>query len=260
MPGFLIDLDGTMYQGTKPIPGAAEFAQRLNQQQIPFYYLTNNSSRTPEQVCAHMSQVGVEAKPEQVITTSQVAASYIQEYGKGNKVFYVGGEGLRVALIEAGLELTEENPDVVVQGLDRELHYDKLAKAVHFILNGANFISTNTDRLLPSEGGFQPGSGTITAAIQAAVQQEPVVIGKPSPIMMEYALQKIGLPKEEVWMVGDNIDTDIAGGHAVGCRTALVLTGVATKENADVWQEKAGVAADVVADDLDHLTRLIEGV
>lgn len=179
------------------------------------------------------------------------------KHGKGKRVYCIGGTGLQQALLEAGLELTEDEADYVVQGVDRTFDYEKLTKAVRFILDGALFVSTNQDRLLPAENGFLPGSGSICAAIETATQTKPVVIGKPSPILMDYALRKIGLPKEDVWMIGDNIDTDIAGGKAVQCRTALVLTGVATKDNVDAWQAKAGVKADVTADDLEQLAHVL---
>lgn len=256
--GFLIDLDGTMYRGTRPIPEAESFIDLLNQKNVPYLYLTNNSSRNEKEVCEHLHRVGIKAMPEQVVTTSQVTAKYVWDNSKNKKVYCIGGYGLQQALLAAGLELTEEEqPDFVVQGVDMDFHYEKLTKAIRFILNGAAFVCTNPDRLLPSEDGFLPGSGAICASIQAAVQMSPVIIGKPSSIMMDYAIRKIGLPKQDVWMTGDNIDTDIAGGKTVHCRTALVLTGVATKENIKAWQARSGIYADVVADDLKHLATLL---
>lgn len=257
MPGFLIDLDGVIYEGLKPIPHAAHFIQTLQQKRIPFLFLTNNSSRTPETVCDHLQAIGIKAMPDNVVTSAQVTTQYIRTNGEGKRIYPIGGEGLSQSLKDEGFELVlsddDKTADFVVQGLDKQFTYEKMAKAVRHILNGATFISTNTDRLLPAENEFLPGSGSITAAIQNAVQVEPIVIGKPSPIMMQYALEKMGLPKEDVWMVGDNIDTDIAGGVAVKCRTALVLTGVANRNNLDAWVARAGISPEVVVDDLNHL-------
>ncbi|MCS7458949.1 TIGR01457 family HAD-type hydrolase [Paenibacillus doosanensis] len=254
MPGFLLDLDGTLYHGDRPIPGAAEFIQWLKKQRYPYLYVTNNSSRTPEQVAEHLGKVGIEAEPEEVLTTSQAAAMYMKEQGTGSKVYMIGETGLERAMLEAGFSIVTEGPvDFVVQGIDRSFNYEKLAQAVSLIRAGAGFVLTNPDHLLPWNHELRPGAGSIGAAIERASQTEPVVIGKPSPIIMNYAIRKLGLPAEQIWVVGDNLRTDIRGGVAAHCRTALVLTGLITRATLEQEQLGAGVQPELVCDSLAEL-------
>lgn len=254
MPGFIIDLDGTMYAGTKPIPGSAEFIKSLQSKGLPYFFLTNNSSRRPEEVAAHLEQVcGIPVKAEDIYTSAQAAARYIVDQRKGNKVFPIGEAGLLAALEDAGLDTRSENPDFVVQGIDREFTYDKLQTALTHLLNGSGFILTNPDHQLPTEKGMTPGAGSLGAAIQAASRKEPVVIGKPSSIIMNYAIEKMGLPAEEIWVIGDNLRTDIGGGVAAGCKTALMLSGLVTAHNLEEQIAAHGVRPTTVCGNLMEL-------
>ncbi|WP_409341977.1 TIGR01457 family HAD-type hydrolase [Paenibacillus sp. MBLB4367] len=260
MPGFLIDLDGTMYAGNRQIPHAASFIRELERRGWPYLYVTNNSSRTPEQVAAHISEVvGIEARSENVLSSAQAAAAYIAERREGRRVYAIGEAGLRQALTDAGLELVEEQPDYVVQGIDRQFTYAKLEAAVRHIAAGAVSIMTNPDHMLPGDGGLSPGAGSLGAAIRMASGIEPVVIGKPSPIIMRYAVERLGLPTAHIWAVGDNMRTDIGGGIAAGCRTALVLTGVATAANVEAQLSEAGCKPDLVCGDLAELLERLDG-
>ena len=259
MPGFLIDLDGTLYRGTERIDYAAEFIQWLKERKMPYLFVTNNSSRTPEQVSGHLRLMGIDAEPEQVMTSGLAAAEYIrkQQPNKqqtGRTVYLIGEHGLEQALKAAGLNIVDqEQPDFVVQGIDRNFTYDKLNLAVRYILSGAQYILTNPDHMVPANGGAMPGAGAIAASIRTASGMEPVIIGKPSPIMINYAVQQLRLPLEEIWVVGDNLDTDISGGHAAGCRTALVLTGVSKANDLKRWMEMKGTAPDLVSANLREL-------
>lgn len=230
---FLIDLDGTLYAGGAPIPHAATFVAALRRRGLPFLFVTNNSSRTPEAVAAHLRGLGIEAEAEEVVTTSQCAARYIVRRGGGQRVYAIGEEGLRTALEEAGLQLVEEAPDFVVQGIDREFHYGKLELAVRFLSAGATYVLTNPDRLLPADGKLMPGAGAIAGSIREALQIEPIIIGKPHRPVIDYALERLGGVTANVWVVGDNPMTDIGAGKAAGLATALVLTGIATHDNVD---------------------------
>ncbi|SHE14322.1 Uncharacterized hydrolase yutF [Chlamydia abortus] len=250
-PGFIIDLDGTMYAGTRPIPGAAEFIERLREAGFPFVYATNNSSRRPEQVAEHLRSVaGVEARPDEVLTSAQAAARYISGRQPGARTFVIGEEGLLHAAHEAGLVVTGEEPEFVLQGIDRQFSYSKLEAAVRHIRNGAAYVLTNPDHLLPGEGGFRPGAGSLAAAIRMASEAEPVVIGKPSSILLEMAVEALGIPAGEAWVVGDNLRTDIQGGISAGCRTALVLTGLVTPDQADKLIAGSAIRPDLMCRDL----------
>lgn len=257
MPGFIIDLDGTMYAGKNPIPHADEFIRTLRKNGWPYLFLTNNSSRAPERVAQHLTALtGIEASGGDVLTSATASARYIAERKQGKRVYCVGEEGLMQALTEMGLELTEEEcPDYVVQGIDRAFTYRKLELAVRHIRSGAVFIQTNPDHLLPTERGPIPGAGSIAAAIKLASQTEPIIIGKPSRIITDYAIEQIGLPRGDIWMIGDNIRTDIGAGIAAGCKTALVLTGLATPDNCEALIRESGIAPDAVCR---NLTELLE--
>jgi 4-nitrophenyl phosphatase len=248
--GFLIDLDGTIYKGRNRIEGADQFIRRIRELGIPFQFVTNNSSRTPESVAEHLIEMNIPAQSSEVYTAAQAAAAFMLEDCKGKKVFYIGETGLEKAIVEAGFIITNERPDYVVQGIDRTFNYEKLKQAVRLIQEGAVYILTNPDLLLPSDDGLNPGAGTISAAIIAGTGVQPIVIGKPSNIIMNYAIKRLGLPSRQIWVIGDNMMTDIGAGKASGCNTGLILTGVVTKHNIADKIAEAGFNADVVCDDL----------
>jgi len=258
--GLFIDLDGTLFHGNRMIDGADVFIRFLKERGTPYLCVTNNSSATPETVAERLLAMGIPAEPQDICTSAQAAAAYIAERQAGARVFVVGEDGLRRALTDAGLNITEEEPDFVVQGIDRQLTYERLSAAITHIRNGASYVLTNPDVLLPSDKGLIPGAGSISAMLQRASGVEPVVIGKPSAIMMKYALERIGLVPEKVWVIGDNPATDIAAAYAGGCRSALVLTGLATEDNYRELQQRAGCEADDVIPNLhDLVTRLQNG-
>lgn len=248
MPGFIIDLDGTMYAGRNPILYADEFIKALRSEGWPYLFLTNNSTVHPGEVAALLEQLtGIPVSPEEVFTSGMAAARYISLNGQGKQVLCIGEQALQETLTAAGFVLTAEAPDYVVQGIDRDFTYAKLTQAVNAIRGGAMYIQTNPDHLLPKENGPIPGSGAIGAAIRTAAETEPVVIGKPSPIISRYGIELLGLPPEEIWMVGDNLRTDIAAGAAAGTRTALVLTGLAGPHNYEALIASTGIRPDFSA-------------
>ncbi|WP_310550413.1 TIGR01457 family HAD-type hydrolase [Paenibacillus glufosinatiresistens] len=255
--GLLIDLDGTLYQGGTMIAGADALIRKLRRAGIPFLFVTNNSSRTPEDVAAHLREMGIEAQAEEVCTSSQAAARYIAEESPGARVAILGEEGLRSACKEAGLEVTEDQPQYVVQGIDRSFTYESLARASRWIQAGAGFILTNPDLMLPTDGGIMPGAGTLGAAIEAASGVKPVVIGKPNRPLVAYAAERLGIRPEEGVMVGDNLRTDIAAGVHAGCTSILVLTGITNSSNLERYQEEAGVKPDYICSDLEELAVLL---
>ena len=228
--GYLIDLDGTMYKGSERIEEASDFVKNLRDQEIPYLFVTNNSSRTPAQVAEKLTQFDIPAEEKQVFTTSQATANYIYERKNDASVYVIGEEGIRTAIEEKGLLFGGEHADYVVVGIDREISYEKLAVACLAVRNGAIFISTNGDIAIPTERGLMPGNGSLTAVISVSTQTKPIFIGKPESIIMEQALKVLGSTKEETLMVGDYYDTDILAGMNAGMDTLLVHTGVTTKE------------------------------
>ena len=193
----------------------------------------------------------MDVEPWQVITSSQAAAHAVaKKFPAGTKVFIIGEDGLRVPLEEMGFEVVSvENAtqvQVVVMGIDREVTFNKIAEATLLIRRGVPFYATNTDKTFPTPRGEIPGAGSWISVITTATDIEPIVAGKPFPFLMDLSLEKLGTKKEETLVVGDRLETDIAAGQGVGCPTALVLSGVSTREQAEEWKPKI----DIIADDL----------
>lgn len=246
--GYLLDLDGTIYRGKEVIPEAVAFIRELRQANIPFLYLTNNSSATPEQVAQRLTAMGVATAPEEVYTSSMATASYLQErYPLGTEVYTIGEEGLYTALAEIGCIQQEQQPRVVIAGIDRAFSYEKLTKAAAALRNGALFLATNRDPALPTERGLMPGNGSLVAAIATASGVEPIVIGKPERIIVDFALARLGTTKEETLIVGDNLLTDIGAGVNSGLDSLLVMTGYSRPDDlgSSAWQP-AHVAEDLM--------------
>lgn len=229
--GYLIDLDGTVYNGTEKIEEAVDFVRALNQYNIPYLFLTNNSTKHPRDVAAKLQSMDIEATEAQVLTTSMATAKYVSKRHPGARVYAIGEEGLIMALEAEGLVLTAEAPDYVVMGLDREITYEKLATGALAIRNGAQFVATNGDIKLPSERGFLPGAGSLISVLSVTTETEPTFIGKPEPIMVEQALEVLSITKPETLIVGDNYYTDILAGINAGIDSLLVYTGVTKKED-----------------------------
>lgn len=242
--GYLIDLDGTMYRGSKLIEEAVVFIKKLIENNIPYLFVTNNSSRTPAQVAEKLNKFGIPAEEQQVFTTSQATANYILEQKQNASVYVIGEDGIRTALTEKGFESAEEQADFVVVGIDRSITYEKLAIGCLAVRNGATFISTNGDIAIPTERGLLPGNGSLTSVITVSTGTKPTFIGKPESIIMEQALKVLGTNKEETLMVGDNYDTDILAGIKAGMDTLLVHTGVTTKELLKKYEQQPTYVVD----------------
>jgi 4-nitrophenyl phosphatase len=254
---LLIDLDGTLYHGDRMIDGADTLILWLREANIPYLFVTNNSTAAPETVAARLNAMGIPADAGDVCTSAQAAADYAAAQHPGARVLVIGEAGLRLAIEGQGLVLTDNHPEVVVQGLDRSFSYERAVLAVEAIRGGAAFIQTNPDLLLPTADGFRPGAGSVGAMLQAASGVEPTVVGKPSSILMNYAMTRLGISPEDAVVVGDNLATDIAAGVTAGCETALVLTGLTNADNYERLRGAAGVEPDRIFPDLSALLSYI---
>ncbi|MBM7710094.1 TIGR01457 family HAD-type hydrolase [Enterococcus lemanii] len=229
--GYLIDLDGTIYLGKEPIPAGKRFVEKLQNKQIPFLFVTNNTTKTPESVAKRLKdEFDIHVTKNEVYTATLATIDYMKEMGKGTKFFAIGEEGLIQLILQAGFEWDEVTPDYVVVGLDSQVTYEKFTQATLAIQKGAHFIGTNPDKNIPTERGLLPGAGSLIAMLETSTQQQAVYIGKPEAIIMEKALEKINLPRSEVLMVGDNYETDIQSGIKNGIDSLLVLSGFTPKE------------------------------
>ncbi|TNM68928.1 HAD-IIA family hydrolase [Streptomyces sp. NP160] len=224
---LLFDLDGVVYVGEDAVPGAVDAIGRAYDDGRAIGYATNNASRTPQEVAGHLRRLGIAARDEEVTSSSQAAAQLVLErLGAGARVLPVGGPGVRAALLEAGLEPVgpDDQPAAVVQGFGRQLGWSDLADAAAAIRGGALWVATNTDLTLPTERGPAPGNGSLVGAVRNAVDVDPLVAGKPQPTLFHAAAQRAGAHHPLV--VGDRLDTDVAGAVNSGMTGALVLTGL----------------------------------
>ena len=228
--GYLIDLDGTIYRGSEPIPAGRRFVEQLQARQIPFLFLTNNTTKTPETVANRLAnEFSIHVGPETVYTATLATIDYLNDANKGKKVYVIGEPGLIEPILAAGYVWEEETPDYVVVGLDTDVTYEKFVVATLAIQRGATFIGTNPDKNIPTERGLLPGAGSVIAMIEASTQQKAIYIGKPEAIIMEKAVETLGMEKANVLMVGDNYTTDILAGINNGIDTLLVLSGFTQK-------------------------------
>ncbi len=247
MEGLILDMDGVLWRGDEPIGDLQAVFARIQALGLKFVLATNNSVRTPREHLDKLRTFGIDLPDDKVINSS-MAAIYLlkQHYPKGGPVYVIGSNGLRQQLSEAGYPFAEENVLAVVVGLDRAFDFAKLSQANRLIRAGAKFVGTNPDVTFPQPEGLGPGTGAILAAIAAAAQTEPAIAGKPYPPMMRMALERMGTAPETTLAIGDRLDTDIASAQKIGCRTAVVLTGVSTPEAVAEWRP----APDIVAPDL----------
>ena len=246
---YILDLDGVVYRGRTVIPGACESIERLRSSGPGVVFLTNNATRTREAIARRLVDMGILCNAGDVISSAYAASVYIKENYGSSTIYPVGEQGLVEELERAGHTINERDADYVVAGLDREFTYEKLARALDLLMNGAGFIATNNDTMLPTEHGFLPGAGSMVAAIQAASGVVPYVIGKPNKPIMDVLLKEYGLKSEECVMVGDRLETDILAGIKAGMRTVLVLTGASGKEDI----ESSGIRPDSVLDSIADL-------
>ncbi len=224
----LLDLDGVVYLGGTPIPGAAEALRKADAAGMRLAYVTNNAFRTPAAIAALLTSFGVPATREDVVTSAQAAARLLADrLPPGAPVLVIGGSGLRMALRERGLRPVStaiEKPQAVVQGYAPDISYSMLAEGGLAVAAGALFVASNADRTLPSRRGRQPGNGSLLAVIATATGVRPLVAGKPEPPLHRESVLRTGAKNPLV--VGDRLDTDIEAAHRVGADSLLVLTGV----------------------------------
>lgn len=226
----LFDLDGTVYHGTRVIPGAPETVRAAREHGTPVRFVTNNASKAPEEVVEHLTGLGMPAGTDEVHTSAQAGVQLLKErLEPGAEVLVVGTDSLAGEVAGAGLKPVRANGDdvrAVVQGHSPDNTWAALAEACLAIRAGALWVACNVDATLPSERGLLPGNGSMVAALRTATDVEPQVAGKPQPLLFETAARSAGAQRPLV--VGDRLDTDIAGAVAAGIDSLVVLSGVAT--------------------------------
>lgn len=250
---LIMDLDGVLWRGDQMIVPLPEVFAAIQAGGWRFAFATNNSMHTPEFYQEKLKKFGVNLADFQIVTSAMAVAFALKnQFPGGGLVYIVGEEGLRTALQEAGFWHDENRALAVVAGLDRGLTYDKIRTAASLIRKGASFFGTNADKTFPTPEGLAPGAGSVLAAIETAAGVAPIVAGKPSPLLFETARARLDAQPLETLVIGDRLDTDILGGQRAGMRTALVLSGVSTREELNAWNPKPDLAADTLA----HLVKV----
>lgn len=238
---LIIDMDGVLWRANEPIGDLPFVFSRFEQRGLKVLLATNNSTRTPAQYLEKLRGFGVNLREEQILTSSEAAALYLRtRFPAGGPVYIIGEDGLHTSLASNGFHpYSQDNAEIaplaVVVGMDREINYQKLTNATLLIRAGTPFIATNPDTTFPTPEGLAPGAGAILAAIEVATGVQPYVLGKPFSGMYEVALQRLEISAQQALAIGDRLETDIAGAQALGCHTALVLSGVTSPDEAHAW-------------------------
>ena len=244
----LLDMDGVLWRDNTPLVDLPKAFQRMDELGLKVRLLTNNQTKTPEQFAEKLANFGVFVPPSTIIN-SPMGVVYLlnKRFPKPGPVYIIGEIGTFTALESAGYYYSEENPLAVIVGFDRNITFDKFRKANKLIREGVPFYGTNPDFTFPTPEGLIPGSGPFIAFVQAASGQEPIIAGKPSPYLFDLCIEELGLSPEEIIGIGDRLETDILGAQLAGCRSGLVLSGVATIEDANKWTPQPDlIAADLL--------------
>lgn len=269
----IFDLDGVIYRGTDPIPGAPELVAWLHEAGPAVRFATNNSMIAREGYVGRLAAMGIATSADEIVTSSSATVEHLRRHEPDvRSVLAIGADGMRHDLAQAGLEVVMADAadppqavggplprrfDAVVVGLNPTVDYDQLAIAMAAIADGARLIATNADTRYPTPAGFLPGAGSIVAALATATGVAPEVIGKPAPAMFRAILEASGVDARETVVVGDNPDADVAGAHRAGCAAILVLTGVADAAQAAALEGER--RPEAVADDPAGVRLLLEG-
>jgi 4-nitrophenyl phosphatase/NagD protein len=253
---FLFDMDGTIYLGDRLLPGAMEIIAHLEEAQVPYYFLTNNSSKSRADYVKKLAQLDLHTPEERIFPSGEATAIYLHKQKPGARLYVVGTPSLEVEFAAHGFELVVEDPDFAVLGFDTTLTYEKIRKLCDFVREGRAYIATHPDINCPTESGFMPDIGAMMALVATSTGREAdVIVGKPYPPMIEAIVEKTGFPAGKLTMVGDRLYTDIAMG-AAGITTVLVLSGETT--TADL--SDAPFTPDYVMENVGELLQVVQSI
>jgi len=245
-------MDGVLWKADEPIGDLSAIFDCIRARGLKIAFATNNGTQTPEQYVERLARLGVNIDPWQVVTSALGIANLLkQKFPSGGPLFAIGGAGVKTALRECGFELLStkkaESAKAVVMGIDPEINFEKMSEAALLVRSGVPFFATNPDKTFPTPRGQIPGAGAWIAVIVTATGVEPIYAGKPAPYLLELARTRLGTTKEQTLVVGDRLETDIAGGQAAGMPTALVLSGISTRMQAERWKPKVDIVIENLA-------------
>jgi NagD protein len=245
---WLSDMDGVLVREEHALPGAVDFLARLIERDRRWLVLTNNSIFTPRDLSARLAHSGLQIPEEMIWTSALATAAFLSDQLPGGSAYVIGEAGVTTALHEVGYTLTERDPDFVVLGETRTYSFEAITRAIRLIEGGARFIATNPDVTGPSEEGPLPATGSVAAMITAATGRKPYFVGKPNPMMLRSALNRIEAHSENTCMVGDRMDTDIVAGIEAGLDTILVLSGSTRSSDVERYPYRPSRVLDSIGD------------
>lgn len=238
---FLFDMDGTLYLGNRLFDFTLPLLKKIKAEGKRYIFITNNSSKSVEAYVDKLANMGIYAEKSDFMTSSQATAIYLKQNHPNRTLYVCGTESLKNELEKSGFEITDdtEKTECIVMGFDRELTFKKLDDVSRMLsTRDIPYIATNPDYVCPTEYGFVPDCGSVCDMIFNATKKRPIVIGKPSPLMIRLAMEKEGVTPDETAVIGDRIYTDIKSGINAGTKTVLVLSGETTLEEAEKSPDK----------------------
>ena len=249
---FILDMDGTIYLGNELFSFTKDFLKKVEETGREYYFFTNNSSKSQQDYIEKLERFGIRIKSQQMMTSTHVISRYLKQHYEGKSVYVVGTPSLIQEFQYFDMNLTEEDPDIVLLGFDTTLNYEKLKKACQYIRNGCIYFGMNEDLNCPMEGGtFIPDCGSMARLIEASTGRFPEFFGKPSKYTLDYIIKETGCKPEEIAIVGDRLYTDIAVADGSEVTSILVLSGESSREDV----EKSDIKPDYIVKDLSEIIR-----
>jgi 4-nitrophenyl phosphatase len=249
----ILDMDGVLWRSNQPLCDLPLLFRKFQENNIKAALASNNATSSIQQFLEKLLTFGVILEPWQIVSAA-MATSYLlkQEFPDGGPIHILGSDSLKLTLQESGFFHSDENPIAVVVGMDRELTYQKMDNASRWVRKGLPFFGTNPDLTYPTPDGLAPGAGACIAAVEAASGQKAVMAGKPNPYLFTVAMQRMGTSPGKTLVIGDRLETDILGGQRAGCKTLLVLSGVAQKTDLQSWSPQPDLVLDNIMDLFNH--------
>ncbi|MBR2048436.1 MAG: HAD family hydrolase [Oscillospiraceae bacterium] len=231
--GFICDMDGVIYRGSKVLPGVPEFINWMMANDKKFIFLTNSPERTPQELSMKLARMGLQVSPDHFYTSAMATAEFLNSQAPGCTAYVIGEPSLTKAMYDLGIYMNDVNPEYVVLGETRTYCFEKIEKAIELVNKGAKLIGANPDHIGVTEKGVMPATGSLIAPIEIATGKKAYFVGKPNPLMLRQGLGLLGCHSSEIVFIGDRMDTDIIAGIESNVDTLLVLSGVTTREDVD---------------------------
>lgn len=246
--GFICDMDGVIYHGSKVLDGVAEFIGWLQENNKKFIFLTNSPERTPHELSMKLERMGLNVSADHFYTSAMATAEFLNSQKPGCTAFVIGEAALTKALYDQGIYMNDVNPDYVVVGETSTYSFEKVTKAINLVLAGAKLIGCNPDISGPSEKGIYPATGALISPIEIATGKKAYFVGKPNPLMLRHGLKRLDCHSQDIAFIGDRMDTDIIAGIESNVDTVLVLSGVTSVEDIDKFPYRPKYIVNGVGD------------